>query len=105
MRPACTYWIGITGSTTYSLTVNLNPDRVYLVTGGLILTDGEAYARVYIGAVGHVIESDMWGLGIRDIPDDAGCGLVEVLRNAYCVIIKLKTTGGKHRAEGVIYEL
>ena len=48
MRPAATYWIGITGSTTVSLTVNLNPDRRYLVTGGLILTDGEEHTALTV---------------------------------------------------------
>lgn len=46
MRAVATYWVAVTGSATASVTIALNPDRRYLVTGGLILTDGAGSTAV-----------------------------------------------------------
>lgn len=101
-----TYWIGITGEATASVTIPLNSDRPYLVTGGLILTEGDDHARVYIAQVCQQAAEDLITCEVRDLDGDAGLGLVEFLDdNAVSVTIKLKTDGGKHRAEGVVYEL
>lgn len=107
MRPVWSYWVAVTGSATASVTMSLNRDRRYLVTGGLILTDGDDYARVYIATVCQ--QSSPTGpilCGVRDIGGDAGLGVTEFLAgNAISVTVKLKATGGKHRGEGVVYEL
>lgn len=105
MRPVWTYWLAVTGSATATVSMSLNPDRRYLVTGGLILTDGDDYARVYIGTVCRRL-GDVIACGVRDFDGDGGLGLTEALTpNASRVIVKLKTKGGKHRAEGVVYEI
>jgi hypothetical protein len=106
MEAVWTYWLAITGSSTVSVDIPLNPARRYLVTGGLILTDGDDYARVYISTLCRRTASDLILCGVRDAEGDAGLGVTEFLAaNAVSVTIKLKTTGGKHRAEGVVYEL
>jgi hypothetical protein len=106
MNAFSTYWVAVTGSATASVTIPLNPDRRYLVTGGLILTEGDDHARVYIAEVCNQVAPDLVTCGVRDIDGDAGLGLVEFLSSkAVSVTIKLKTTGGKHRGEGVVYEL
>lgn len=106
MTPVWTYWVAVTGSATASLGIALNPDRRYLVTGGLILTDGDDYARVYISTLCRRTSSDVIACGVRDFDGDAGLGITEFLAaNAVSVTVKLKATGGKHRAEGVLYEL
>lgn len=106
MSAVWTYWVAVTGSATASVTMSLNPDRRYLVTGGLILTDGDDYARVYIGTVCIRTSSDVIACGVRDFESDAGLGVTEFLpANATSVTVKLKATGGKHRGEGVVYEL
>lgn len=106
MRAVATYWVAVTGSATASVTIALNPDRRYLVTGGLILTDGDDHARIYIGTLCRRVSSDVIACGIRDVDGDGGLGVTEFLAaNATSVTVKLKTTGGKHRGEGVVYEL
>jgi hypothetical protein len=106
MRAVWTYWAAVTGSATASVSMALNPDRRYLVTGGLILTEGDDHARVYIGTVCIQTSSDVIACGVRDIDGDAGLGVTEFLAaHATSVTVKLKATGGKHRGEGVVYEL
>ena len=43
--------------------------------------------------------------GVRDNGDDFDLSVTEFVSSASSVTIKLRTKGGKHRAEGVIYEL
>lgn len=106
MTPAWAYWVAITGSSTVTVTMALNPNRRYLVTGGLILTEGDDRARVYISTVCRQVGSDVIACGIRDLEGDGGLGVTEFLAaNATSVTVKLRTTGGKHRGEGVVYEL
>jgi len=104
MKVKSTYWVAVTGSATASITIALNPLKKYLVTGGLILKEGSNHARVYIAMVCNG-SGDNITCGIRDFDGDAGLGVTEILTNAVRVTIKLNTTGGKNRAEGVIYEL
>jgi hypothetical protein len=95
-----------TGTYVVSTTIPLNWQRRYLVTGYLTQTDGDDYAHVYISTVCTFNGSDVILCGVRDISDDTDLGVVEVLPNsAISVVIKLKTRGGRHRAEGVVYEL
>jgi allophanate hydrolase subunit 1 len=76
-----------------------------LVTGYLTQTDGDDYAHVYISTVCHYSGGDVVHCGIRDLSDDKYLGIVEVISGANRVTIKLKTKGGRHRAEGVVYEI
>jgi len=105
MRPHYTYWMWTTGTYEVTVTIPLNWQRRYLVTGYLVQTDGDDYAHTYISQVCHYSGSDVISCGIRDIPDDTYLRIVEVIQSASSVTIKLKTRGGRHRAEGVVYEL
>jgi len=99
------YWYTMwtTGTFTVSLTVPLDWQRSYLVTGGLTQTDGPDYAHVYISTVCSYDGGDQVLCGIRDDPDDSGLNLIEALDAASSVTVKLRTTGGRHRAEGFVY--
>lgn len=99
-----TYWMWIAGGSTTSLTMSLDPNRSYMVTGYLTQKDGDDYAHVYISMV-CTIDGDLRKCGIRDLSGDTGLGIVETLSGADSVTIKLTTKGGRHRAEGVIWAL
>jgi hypothetical protein len=43
--------------------------------------------------------------GIRDDDSDAGLNLVEPVSSASSVTVSLHTTGGSHRAEGIVYQV
>ena len=92
-----------TGTYTVSLTIPLDWQRTYLVTGGLTQTDGSDYAHVYISTVCNYDGGDQVLCGVRDDSDESGLNLIEVLSAASSVTLKLKTTGGRHRAEGFVY--
>lgn len=106
MRPISIYHAWTTGSFTVSATIPLDWTRRYLVTAFLTQTEGDEYAHVYISQVCHYWGSDYSGCGIRDIPDNfRTCWATEILDHATSVTIKLTTRGGRHMAEGVVYEL
>jgi hypothetical protein len=105
MRPVWTYWMWNTGTFDNTLGVSLDWHKSYLITGGLTLTDGDDYAHAYISTVCTYTGGDVVLCGVRDIGDDFGLGLTEFVSSAISVTIKLRTKGGKHRVEGVIYEL
>jgi hypothetical protein len=105
MRPHRRYWLWTTGTYTASVTVTLDWERRYLVTGALTQTDGDDYAHIYIATVCTYSGGDVVLCGVRDSEDDRGLNLVEFLSRATSVTIKLRTTGGRHRAEGVVYEI
>ena len=105
MRPHYTYWLWTTGTYEATFKIPLNWQRRYLVTGYLTQTDGDDYAHVYISTVCYYDGGDVVRCGIRDLEDDKDLGIVEFLNGADSVTVKLKTSGGRHRAEGVVYEL
>ena len=105
MHPHYTYWMWTTGTYEVTVTIPLNWQRRYLVTGYLTQTDGDDYAHVYISTVCRYSGGDVVLCGVRDIPDDTSLGIVEVIDGASNLTIKLKTKGGRHRAEGVVYEI
>jgi hypothetical protein len=105
MRPYANFWMWTTGTYQVTHTITLNWQRRYLVTGYLTQTDGDDYAHVYISTVCHYSGGDVVKCGVRDLQDDRYLGIVEFLDHANKVTIKLKTKGGRHRAEGVVYEL
>ena len=103
MTPAWAYWMWTTGSTETSVDLALDYTKRYLVTGYLTLTEGEEYAHVYISVVCHYDGGDQVLCGIRD-NGDFDLGVTEFISSASRVTIKLRTNGGRHRAEGAIFE-
>jgi hypothetical protein len=99
MNWAWWYTLWTTGSTTASITMGLDWQQGYLVTGGLTQTDGGDYAHVYIAEVCSYDGGDEVMCGIRD--DDG----VEPVSSASSVTVSLHTTGGSHRAEGIVYQV
>jgi hypothetical protein len=100
-----TYWLWTSGTFTASVTLALDPSQNYVVTGYLTQTNGGDYAHVYIAMV-CTISGDQQLCGVRDDGGDGSLNIVEALPSgASSVTINLKTTGGNHRAEGVIWQL
>jgi hypothetical protein len=94
-----------TGTFAVTSTIPLDWRKTYVVTGALTQTDGDDYAHVYISRVCSYSGGDVVSCGIRDVSGDQSLGLVEWISGARDVTVKLRTTGGQHRAEGVVYEL
>jgi hypothetical protein len=105
MTPVYTYWMWHTGTIDGTLEVGLDWTKSYLITGQLTLTDGDDYAHVYISTVCTYHGGDTVLCGVRDVGDDFGLSVNEVVNSASSVTITLRGKGGAHRAEGVIYEL
>ena len=104
MRPINWYYMWTTGSFSISHTFNLNPDRAYLVTGGLVLKQGSDYAHAFISEV-CTSSGDQVLCGLRGTSGDTNLNLYEFISRAISVTITLRTTGGRHRVEGSIYQL
>jgi hypothetical protein len=107
-----TYWMWTTGNFTTSVTVALDRNRRYLVTGGLAGKEGGDYSQVFISTVCTMPSNDQVLCGVRDDPSsspDANVktlGIVEFLPpTATRVTIKLRSGGGRDRAEGVVYDV
>lgn len=105
MIPIFTYWMWNTGSFDGTLDIPLDWRKSYLITGHLTLTEGDDYAHVYISTVCNYGGGDQVLCGVRDATDDFDLGVTEFVASASNVIVKLRTRGGKHRVEGVVYEL
>jgi hypothetical protein len=102
MQAAWTYWIENTGNITGTVTMALDPTQSYVIEGFFTKKNGGDYAHVYISELCTQISSDQIDCGIRDEPSS---GIVSFLSSAVSVTVGLTTTGGNHRAEGVIYQL
>jgi hypothetical protein len=105
MTPISTYWMWNTGSIDGTLDIPLDFRKSYLITGYFTLIEGGDYAHVYISTVCSYSGGDQVLCGVRDVGDDFDLGLTEFISSASQVTIKLRTKGGKHRVEGVVYEL
>jgi hypothetical protein len=105
MQPIDWYFMWTTGNFTVSITLDLDWHHSYLVTGGLVQTDGGDYAHAYISELCSYSGGDQVLCGIRDDGDDSGLNLYEFVSGASSVTITLHTTGGRHRAEGSIFQL
>jgi hypothetical protein len=107
---AGTYWAWTSGTFRVDVTLNLNPGRTYLLTGALVGVGGGDYGQVYISTL-CTGGGDLILCGIRDDPGDspqtdvANLGIVEILSGAISVTVTLRSTGGLHRAEGVLYDI
>jgi hypothetical protein len=105
-----TYWLWTQGQFTVSLTIALDRNRRYLVTGALTGKSGGDYGQVFIATV-CTMQGGQILCGIRDDPADppadniANLGIVEILSNAVEVTVKLRGDDGLHRAEGVVYDI
>jgi hypothetical protein len=110
MFVASSYWMWTSGSTAATLAIGLDPNRVYLLTGSLVGHDGGNYGQVYISML-CTVSGDEVLCGIRDDPSDStftditGLGITEFISGAESVTVKLRSTGGLHRAEGVLYDI
>lgn len=105
MKPISTYWMWTTG--TYEVTIDFDLDwrRRYLITGYLTLTDGDDYAHLYTSLICHYSGGDVQLCSLRDDGDDFDLKVTEIVSSTSKVTVKLRTKGGAHRAEGVVYEL
>jgi hypothetical protein len=107
-----TYWMWTSGNFSVTVTMTLNPTRRYLVTGALVGKEGGDYGQIYISTVCTQPSSDQILCGVRDFPLPApssaipSLGIVEILQpNATRVTVRLNATGGRHRAEGTIFDI
>src|SRR5262245_10910964 len=105
MTPVSTYWMSTTGTYQVSVDLALDWKQTYLLTWYLTLTSGDDYGHIKIWTLCHYCGGDVVLCGVRDIGDDFNLGVTEFISAAARVTVKLKTTGGKHRAEGVLYQL
>jgi hypothetical protein len=105
MQPHWWYHLWTTGTYKVSHTVPLNWTKRYVVTGYLTLTDGDDYAHVYVSVVCHYSGGDVVKCGVLDMSDDKHLGIVKVIDGAKSVTVTLKTKGGRHRAEGLVYQI
>jgi hypothetical protein len=104
------YWMWTSGTFSTTVTFALNPTRSYLMTGALTGKDGGNYGQVYISML-CTVSGDQVLCGIRDDPSDSSfadissLGINEFISNADSVTVKLRATGGLHRAEGILYDI
>ncbi|HZT43328.1 MAG TPA: hypothetical protein VFA07_14250 [Chthonomonadaceae bacterium] len=101
MEVANTFWMWTTGDFDETLTIALDPSRTYLVQTYLVKTDGSDYAHTYIAEVCNQ-DGDQILCGVRDEGDSDS---VEIISQAVSVTVGLRTKGGAHRAEGVVFAL
>ena len=102
MQWAYTYWIENTGDITGTVTMGLDPTQSYLIEGYLPKNNGGDYAHVYIAEICTQVSPDQIQCGLND---EGSVGIVAVLSSATSVTVGLRTTGGNHRAEGVVWQL
>lgn len=104
MTPTSQFWMWTTGTYEVTLDIPLDWRKRYLITGYLTLTKGDDYAHIYISTVCNYSGGDQVLCGVRDFDGDFDLGVTEFVSSASRVTVKLKTKGGAHRAEGVVYE-
>jgi hypothetical protein len=111
MRVHRTYWMWTQGNFTATATVRLNPNRLYLVTGGLVGTSMADFSQMYIWGTCQYNGSDLIVCGIRESGLDPPSSIKEEIFNRTLplgtsrVTIALRSEDGLHRAEGVIYDI
>jgi hypothetical protein len=96
-----TFWLWTSGANTSTLTLGLDPAHVYLVDAHLTQSSGGDYAHVYIVEI-CTQSGDQVNCGIND---EGSAQAVTFLSQATQVTMGLHTTGGEHKAEGVLYVL
>lgn len=103
MTPVRKFGLWTSGTFTISRTYALNPSKRYLLTGALTQTSGDDYSHIYISEVCRE-SGDVTLCGVRDFEEETDLNLTEFISNSSSVTFKLRSTGGRHRAEGVLYE-
>jgi hypothetical protein len=104
------YWIWTSGNISGTVSFALDPARSYLMTGALVGKDGGNYGQIYISML-CTGSGDEVLCGIRDDPSDSNfdditrLGITEFISSADSVTVKLRGTGGLHRAEGILYDI
>ncbi|TMD59774.1 MAG: hypothetical protein E6I91_19720 [Chloroflexi bacterium] len=101
MNVVQTFWMWTTGDFDETLTLSLDPRQLYLVETYLTKTDGGDYAHTYISETCSEAGDEIL-CGITNEPDATS---VAVMSGDISVTVALRTTGGAHRAEGVLYAL
>ena len=101
MNVAQTFWMWTTGDFDETLALSLDPTQSYLVETYLTKTDGGDYAHAYISEICSGGGDEIL-CGVTNEPDATS---VAVLSGNISVTVALRTTGGAHRAEGVLYTL
>jgi hypothetical protein len=96
--------IWTTGSFEVTANVDLDWRKTYLITGYLTLTEGAERAHLYIATVCSYLGGQTL-CGLRDLGDDFGLNVNEIVSSATSVTIKFRTQGGAHRAAYIVYEL
>jgi len=106
MAPLNWYYMWTTGAHRVSLTINLDPRKSYLVTGGFVQTDGDDYSHAFISETCSG-GGDEELCGVREYPghDDTDLNLFEFIDGALNVTLTLRSNGGRHRVEGSVFEL
>ncbi|MGW6010586.1 hypothetical protein [Streptomyces sp. NPDC055210] len=111
MFPIYRYFVWVQGQASATVTIGLDVNRRYLVSGGITGNSGSGYGQVFISVVCIQRSSDQIQCGIRDDPASSpdvnikSLNAVEFLQNATRVTVKLRGDGGLHRAEGVVYDI
>lgn len=109
MRAISTYFLWTSGTFTATIRINLNPSRRYLVTGGLTTKKDNDFSQLFIQTVCTGTSPILCGIRDTDLSEDdrlRRLRLNEFLpAGASSIILALRSRGGKHRGEGVIWEL
>jgi hypothetical protein len=102
MQAVSTYWLENNGNTNGTVTIALNPSQRYMVEGFITKKNGGDYVHIYIAEVCTQVSPDQINCGINN---EGSSGIVVVLSRATRVTVGLRTTGGNHRAEGIVWQL
>jgi hypothetical protein len=104
MNPINWYYLWTSGGTSTSLTINLDSQKSYLVTGGFVQSDGGDYSHAFISEVCKGGGDEVL-CGVRNGDSDTYLNLYEFISGAINVTITLRSNDGRHRVEGSIFEL
>ncbi len=105
MNPYWYYWFWVQGQSQVTYDIPLDWRKRYLVTGYLTATEGDEYAHVYVYQICNYNGSDLVSCGILEGENDKCLLIQKFIDSAIKVSVKLKTGGGYHKAEGMVYEL
>lgn len=111
MRVHRTFWMWTRGNFTTTTTVRLNPNRLYMVTGGLVGTSSGDFSQMYIWGTCRYSGGDQILCGIREGDPDPQDSIENEIFNrtlslgTFRVTVALRSEGGLHRGEGVIYDI
>lgn len=111
VRVQATYFLWNRVPLTTTVTARLNPNRRYLITGGLVGTSSDRFAQIYIWGTCRYSGNDQILCGIMEEDPNPQVSIEHMRLNrtlplgTYRVTIALRSEGGLHRGEGVIYDI